>query len=122
MGKLEHKMTVFVVAVLTAVLFAGCWRDDEPPHVNQPPTAYFTGATETTVGSPTVFDASSSYDPDGDPVSYSWSFGNGSSSTAQMVTHVFTNSGQFGILLTVTDTEGASDVCGASIMVYAEKD
>jgi glucose/arabinose dehydrogenase len=47
-------------------------------------------------------------DPDGDSVSYSWAFGDGTSGEGQNVTHVYTRTGIFTATLTARDTNGAS--------------
>ena len=55
------------------------------------------------------FDASMSYDPDGGPVRFSWSFGDGAvyDSNNPLVTHVYTNPGWYHVGLTVIDDENA---------------
>jgi parallel beta-helix repeat protein len=56
-----------------------------------------------------LFDASSSYDPDGDTItSYIWSFGDGTTGSGFKVAHVYTSSGTFPVKLTVTDSQGLS--------------
>lgn len=49
------------------------------------------------------FDASASHDPDGSPLTYTWSFGDGSTASGAVVTHPFETSGTFTVKLTVTD-------------------
>ena len=54
-----------------------------------------------------------SYDPDGDPLSFSWNFGDGSTSTEVNPSHTFTTSSNqptsFTVTLTVSDDEGLSE-------------
>ena len=50
-----------------------------------------------------------SVDTDGSIVSWSWNFGDGSSSTEQNPTHQYSSSGGYRITLTVTDNEGKTD-------------
>ncbi len=45
----------------------------------------------------------SATDPDGDPLSYSWSFGDGASAAGTAVTHSFFDPGTFGVVLSVFD-------------------
>ena len=61
-------------------------------------------ATNVTVGSPVLFGASVSGGIA--PLSYSWSFGDGSSSTSALPTHDWTNAGTYTVDLTVTDSLG----------------
>ncbi|HYT17705.1 MAG TPA: PKD domain-containing protein, partial [Thermoplasmata archaeon] len=73
-------------------------------HVNAPPVAAFTISTGIgKIGTPVFFDASASRDPDGDPLNYSWSFGDGSYATGKIVSHVFATQGQYLIVLVVSD-------------------
>jgi parallel beta-helix repeat protein len=53
-----------------------------------------------------VFNASSSYDRDGEVVSFEWDFGDGTTDSGMVVSHSYNSSGQFDVLLTVTDDEG----------------
>jgi glucose/arabinose dehydrogenase len=48
------------------------------------------------------FSSAGSNDPDGDPLSYSWNFGDGGTSTEQNPTHVYPNKGVYTARLTVT--------------------
>jgi len=56
-----------------------------------------------------TFNASYSYDPDHDVLSYTWDFADGTTSTEQIVTHVYTAVGQYNVTLTVTDSHGKTD-------------
>ncbi len=53
-----------------------------------------------------VFNALSSYDRDGEIVSYEWDFADGTTDSGMVVAHSYNSSGQFDVLLTVTDDEG----------------
>ncbi|AZQ61593.1 PKD domain-containing protein [Flammeovirga pectinis] len=63
------------------------------------------------------FDGSGSTDADGDALSYLWDFGNGSTKEGVSVSHIFTVVGEYEVMLTVTDTEGASDLKSTTIIV-----
>lgn len=52
------------------------------------------------------FDASGSYDPDGDGLSYHWDFGDGAQAEGIRVTHAYTKPGNYTVVLTVTDNSG----------------
>jgi hypothetical protein len=58
------------------------------------------------------FDASQSYDPEGQPLTFEWDFGDGSTGNGSEITHIFTPGGSnmenFQTTLIVTDPEGAS--------------
>lgn len=56
-----------------------------------------------------VFDALGSTDPDGDTLSYSWNFGDGSGSTKAAQAVAFTTPGEYRVKLTVQDSYGFID-------------
>lgn len=68
------------------------------------------------VGEEVTFNGTTSYDPDepfdstpGGIVSYSWDFGDGTSDSGSVVTHVYNQAGTYQVVLTVTDDEGLTD-------------
>jgi PKD repeat protein len=84
---------------------------------NNAPVAQFT-ATPTSGAAPlTVQFTNSSYDPDSDPLSYSWNFGDGSTSTAGSPAHLYSAAGSYLVSLTVTDASGAQDSVETTITV-----
>jgi PKD repeat protein len=76
---------------------------------NRAPVAELT-ASATILGKQetATFDASGSYDPDGTIVSYSWAFGDGTTTTGVRVSHSYPNVGSYIVTLTVTDNDGAT--------------
>jgi PKD repeat protein len=87
---------------------------------NQAPAAVIN--SDVTSGAPPLtvrFDASSSSDADGDPLTYQWDFdGNGSfDATGATPTHIYSESGTFTARLRVTDPAGASDDATRTINV-----
>jgi glucose/arabinose dehydrogenase len=76
------------------------------PNANQPPVANFS-SSKTYGSSPltVAFDGSYSSDPELSPLTYSWNFGDGQTSTQSIVNHTFTGSGPsvFNVTLSVTD-------------------
>ena len=72
-----------------------------PP--NQPPTANFTSSCSALSCNFT----STSSDPDGTIASYSWTFGDGATSTAQNPSHAYASGGTYTVTLRVTDNQGA---------------
>jgi hypothetical protein len=81
-------------------------QDGSAP-VNQPPTAAFTASC---AGLDCSFNAGGSHDPDGTISSYSWSWGDTTSSqtTTPQTTHSYTAAGSDVVTLTVTDSGGAT--------------
>jgi len=71
---------------------------------NQPPVASF---TQSCSGLTCTFTSTSS-DPDGSIASYSWTFGDGATSTAQNPAHTYGVGGSYTVTLTVTDNQGAA--------------
>jgi PKD repeat protein len=71
---------------------------------NQPPVA---AAAATPAAGPAPlqvsFSSSGSVDPEGNPLSFTWTFGDGESSTLPNPVHTFAQSGQFTAQLTVSD-------------------
>jgi len=85
----------------------------------EPPVANIVTTPETPEGNPpllVVFDASGSTDNRG-IASYSWDFGDGSTSSEVVVSHTFEDAGMFIVILTVTDYFGNSDIATKVITV-----
>jgi PKD repeat protein len=90
--------------------------DSEIP--NLPPVAYAQPDMQTVnVGEQVWFSGNGSYDPDGDIVSYEWNFGDGSAGYGVTVTHTYNNPGNYTVILTVTDDDGATDSCAVIVIV-----
>ena len=90
--------------------------------VSLPPVAAFTYAPlDPEVGEAIVFDATSSFDPDGAIVQYSWDVdGNGSDDlTGPVITINYTSSGVVVVRLTVTDNSGLTAVATQPVVVSA---
>ena len=86
--------------------------------VNQPPVASAVvtpqqGSTPLNVS----FNASGSTDPENDNLTYSWDFGDGSSSSDVTTTHTYPNAGSYTVVLTVTDTAGNSHTATKTVTV-----
>lgn len=89
--------------------------------VNSPPVADFNYEQDTVLCQtpPLVFDASTSYDPEGDPLDYLWTFPDGATATGVTVTRNI--DGWPGdivqVSLTVTDPSGASDTLVQDVVI-----
>ena len=73
--------------------------------VNQPPVASFTYECTNPA---CTFDASASYDPDGEIASYDWDFGDSNSGSGVTASHTYAGPGIYSVLLTITDDENAA--------------
>ena len=76
-----------------------------PPPENQVPAARF---TVDCVGLTCSFNGSGSSDPDGNIVSYDWSFGDGTQGSGAVITHDYTQAGTYSVTMSVTDDDSAA--------------
>lgn len=85
---------------------------------NNRPVA-FVNVDQSTGGFPLAvnFDAGISYDPDGNPLMYSWDFGDNSTGSGYSVSHTYTSSGSYTAKLTLMDDQGCSDEESFQIVV-----
>ncbi len=115
---------------LTAVLTCAC--NDQYPSNNQlvgsfnlqqntPPTTSFSiTPTVPQPGANVALNAFFSTDQDGDSLTYSWNFGDGTTSaTGSIVNHAYTSSGNYSITLTVTDSLGNASPLTKTVRVNA---
>ena len=77
--------------------------------VNDAPTANAGGPYTGNVGIPIQF-AGSGIDPDGDPLTFGWSFGDGGTATGANQVRAYSAPGIYTVTLTVTDPFGASGI------------
>ncbi len=89
--------------VFGTVVLSGCMLNT----ANHPPVAGFSltpvqGYVPLTV----AFDAASSYDPDGDRLTFSWSFGDGAEGAGMTVQHTYSSPGTYTVTLRVVDARG----------------
>jgi subtilisin family serine protease len=80
-----------------------------PPAPNTPPVANaggsYTGPEDVAI----TFDGSGSDDSDGDPLTYAWNFGDGSTGTSENPTHAYTAGGTYTVTLVVNDGKEDSE-------------
>lgn len=79
--------------------------------LNRAPVANAGGPYAAAEGTSIAFDGSGSSDPDGDPVTYAWDFGDGATGTGASPTHAYADEGSYPVTLTVSDgslTHGAT--------------
>lgn len=85
---------------------------------NTPPTSDFSLDPGDNVGVGEEIDfTDNSEDADGLVASYSWDFGDGSSSNRQDPSHSYSSAGDYTISLTVTDNDGATDTTSTTVTV-----
>lgn len=70
---------------------------------NRPPVALAGGGYAGAVGVPIEFNAAASYDPDGDPLTYSWRFGDGAVGVGVVAQHAYSSAGFYSVVLVVSD-------------------
>ncbi len=74
--------------------------------VNTAPTAVFSiEPTAPSAGEEVVFSANGTTDPNGDPVTFHWEFGDGTNGTGQVARHTYAKSGNYTVILTATDNQ-----------------
>jgi hypothetical protein len=82
------------------------------------PGGPYLGGVNTTVS----FDGSLSSDPEGDPLTFTWTFGDGSTATGSLPAHTYTDSGLYDVCLTVNDGSLDSDQVCTFAIVYDPSD
>jgi len=94
------------------------YRYDYLAGANRAPTAVASANVTSGQAPLTVtFSSAGSSDPDGDPITYSWNFGDGTTSTAANPTKTYTTNGTYNVTLTATDPDGASGNASVQIGV-----
>lgn len=87
-------------------------------NANTPPAAQATA--DKTMGTPPLtvnFSSAGSSDPEGQPLSYNWAFGDGTTSNQANPTKTYTNAGQFTAQLTVSDGTNSTPATPITIKV-----
>jgi photosystem II stability/assembly factor-like uncharacterized protein/chitodextrinase len=86
--------------------------------INEDPVAVAKVSPATAfIGENINFDASDSYDNDGQITEYLWSFGDGSTSDHKIIDHSYSESKKYYYSLTVKDNEGATDQAVGEITI-----
>lgn len=71
--------------------------------INQEPIIVFDIPTQASIGQPVFGDSSDTIDPENDPLSYTWDFGDGTQISLPNAEHTFMKAGKFTITLNVRD-------------------
>lgn len=112
-----------LLLVSIAAMLGGCAWIHDWLNPNQAPIAVIS-ANPTSGEAPleVTFDASESYDPDGDEISYEWDFGDGNVAEGEAVQRGFGSAGSYTVRLRVTDTKGKFDTSSKIISVSQPPD
>jgi PKD repeat protein len=100
-------------ATTTAIIAERSGRSD-----NRPPLARVSAPERAWPGQLVEFDASDSVDPDGDRLSYAWTFPDGETASGPAVTHAFASSGTHTVELLVSDGHGGTDKTSLEIELH----
>jgi PKD repeat protein len=89
---------------------------------NPPPVASFSMTDDApAIGDEVTFNASGSYDANGEIMTYTWDLGDGTTATGIEVTHTYAEEGYVVVTLTVTDDEGETASARHALTVQAQK-
>jgi glucose/arabinose dehydrogenase/regulation of enolase protein 1 (concanavalin A-like superfamily) len=87
-------------------IYPGALYKISPSGGNRAPTAAITATPSNGLAPLAVgFSSAGSSDPEGTPLTYSWNFGDGTTSTAQNPQKTYTTNGVYSVVLTVSDGE-----------------
>jgi PKD repeat protein len=84
---------------------------------NDPPTVDFSFLPASPLPGNSVSFSATGSDPDGDDLTYAWTFGDGGTSTAEDPQHTYASPGTRTVTVTVTDEHGATDTESKQITV-----
>ena len=87
------------------------------PSGNQAPIAIAGGPYTGYISNDVTFSAAACYDPDEEPLTYFWEFGDGTNSTDQNPTHTYDAIGNYTVSLTVTDGVGAMNMTSTLVQI-----
>jgi len=110
---------LLLCTVMLASSLAGCiqsFSGESPPT----PQMSITPAGSVKAESMVTFDASASSDPDGDSLTYNWSFGDGDTSSEATTTHIYTTVGDYTVKLTVSDGQHEAEVIRTLKVIEAD--
>lgn len=113
------KLTIGAMVVLGALSCGD--TPPQPRYPNEGPVAELTLPEYGTVFEDVLLDASSSYDPDGNIAEYQFNLGDTDETIIvgnATFTYVYTEPGEYSIVLTVIDDRGGSDSTTETLTVY----
>ncbi len=94
-----------------------------PPPPNQAPVARLQSPSQGYINTMLQFDASRSTDADGDPLTYNWDFGDGTTvrTSTPVGMHQFAEVGNYTVRVTVDDGRGGTDTANTFIQVLSRQ-
>ena len=82
-----------------------------------PPVAGAGGPYSGSVGAPVSFNGDYSSDPQGEPLTYAWKFGDGGTGTGEAPTHTYSVADSYTVSLTVTNAANLSSTATGSVSI-----
>jgi PKD repeat protein len=119
--------TTFDTAGPHTVRMRATWEDERSTItktviVNAPPTVAFDFDPSSPLAGEEVNFSSQVSDPEGNPVSRAWTFGDGESGIGAAPSHVYEEPGTYTVTVTATDSNGASSTASDTIVVRPDPD
>lgn len=129
---MSKKTSMIMIFILLFSILTGCIDEKKPTEqknnelINSPPMAIITAPEKAYFGDLIEFDASESYDEDGEIISYRWDFGDDQTLPGEIVEHSYKFQGEFNIdypivfpvLLYILDDDKKLVVTQHYIMLY----
>lgn len=115
----DYQTTVHALEQLTGYNFLAALPDNIEVVVEgttQAPSANAGGPYTVAEGSSLALNGTGS-DPDGDAITYGWTFGDGGSANGASTSHTYADNGNYSAQLTTTDTFGATGTSTANVVV-----
>lgn len=84
---------------------------------DHPPTASAGGPYTGDEGASVAFSAAGSSDPDGDALTYAWTFGDGTTGTGATPVHAYGDNGSYTATVTATDPYGATSSASVAVTI-----
>ncbi len=96
--------------------------DPDPPPTFDPPVASFEMSINSAqIDETVIFNASGSFDPDGEIIAYRWTFGDGSTAGGVVVDHTYTTPGEYTVTLEVVDIQGLTTTIAKTIVITGKE-
>ncbi len=92
----------------------------EQEQESQDPVAQFSATKTETEPFRGIFDATSSFDPEGESLTYSWDFGDGTTGTGRQVSHEY-GQGEYTVTLTVSTPRGDTNSATTTLLFTTSK-